>query len=271
VTPAAGTARILLVGHLPVRLWPNGAAGKERYVMTELNWFICGDCMDYLPLFPDNYFDLAIVDPPYFSGPERREYYGRKISPIGVQRYYEPSEKWEVPGLGYFQELERVSKEQIVWGCNYFDYHFPPGRIVWDKCNGGSSFSDCEIASCSLHDSVRLFRYMWNGMFQGKSLEEGTVQQGNKVLNEKRIHPTQKPVALYDWLLAKYAVPAAKILDTHVGSASSLIACHKAGVSYIGFEKDRHYYELANERLEEYKSQITLWDCGLERRTKWDG
>lgn len=239
--------------------------------MTELNRFICGDCMDYLPLFPDNYFDLAIVDPPYFSGPERREYYGKKISPIGVQRYYEPSENWEVPGLGYFQELERVSKEQIVWGCNYFDYHFPPGRIVWDKCNGGSSFSDCEIASCSLHDSVRMFRYMWNGMFQGKSLEEGTVQQGNKVLNEKRIHLTQKPVALYDWLLAKYAVPAAKILDTHVGSASSLIACHKAGVSYIGFEKDRHYYELANERLEEYKSQIILWDCGLERRTKWDG
>lgn len=109
--------------------------------MTELNWFICGDCMDYLPLFPDSYFDLAIVDPPYFSGPERREYYGRKISPIGVQRYYEPSENWEVPGPEYFRELERVSKEQIVWGCNYFDYHFPPGRIVWDKCNGGSSFS----------------------------------------------------------------------------------------------------------------------------------
>ena len=130
--------------------------------------------MDYLPLFPDNYFDLAIVDPPYFSGPERREYYGRKISPIGVQRYYEPSEKWEVPGLGYFQELERVSKEQIVWGCNYFDYHFPPGRIVWDKCNGGSSFSDCEIASCSLHDSVRLFRYMWNGMFLLPSSFPGT-------------------------------------------------------------------------------------------------
>lgn len=248
-----------------MRLWPNGAAGKGGLPTVDLNSFIYGDCMDYLPQFPDSFFDLAIVDPPYFSGPERREYYGRKISPIGVQRHYEPSENWEVPGLEYFRELERISKEQIIWGCNYFNYHFPPGRIVWDKCNGNSSFSDCEIASCSLHDSVRLFRYMWNGMFQGKSLEEGTVQQGNKVLNEKRIHPTQKPVALYDWLLAKYAVPGAKILDTHAGSASSLISCCKNGFNYIGFEKDPHYYNLANRRLEEYKSQITLWECGLRR------
>lgn len=126
-------------------------------------------------------------------------------------------------------------------------------------------FSDCEIASCSLHDSVRLIRYMWNGMLQGKSLEEGTVQQGNKALNEKRIHSTQKPVVLYDWLLAKYAVPGAKILDIHVGSASSLISCYKNGFSYVGFEKNLQYYSLANKRLEEYKSQITLWDCGLRR------
>ena len=118
-----------------MRLWPNGAAGKGGLPTVDLNSFIYGDCMDYLPQFPDSFFDLAIVDPPYFSGPERREYYGRKISPIGVQRHYEPSENWEVPGPEYFRELERVSKEQIIWGCNYFDYHFPPGRIVWDKCN----------------------------------------------------------------------------------------------------------------------------------------
>lgn len=138
------------------------------------------DCMEGMKQFPDKYFDIAITDPPYFSGPERRGYYGRKVSPIGVQRHYEPSENWEVPGEDYFRELERVSKHQIIWGCNYFDWNFPTGRIVWDKCNGSNSFSDCEIASCSLHDSVRLFRYMWNGMMQGKSIEEGWIQQGNK-------------------------------------------------------------------------------------------
>lgn len=113
------------------------------------------DCMEGMRRFPDKYFDLSIVDPPYFSGPERREYYGRKVSPIGVQRHYEPSENWEVPGEEYFHELERVSKHQIVWGCNYFDWDFPPGRIVWDKCNGNSSFSDCEIASCRVIEELR--------------------------------------------------------------------------------------------------------------------
>lgn len=234
--------------------------------MIELNSFICGDCMDYLQEFPDKYFELAIVDPPYFSGPERRNFYGRAISPIGVRRYYKPSENWELPTKEYFDELFRVSQNQIVWGCNYFDCHFPPGRIIWDKCNYDSDFSDCEIAYCSFHDSVRLFRYMWNGMFQGKSVKEGHIQQGNKALNEKRIHPTQKPVALYDWILSRYAKPENKILDTHVGSASSLISCHKNGFSYVGFEKDTYYYDLANKRLEEYKSQITLFDIGMERK-----
>ena len=223
--------------------------------MIGRNSFICGDCMDFLPQFPDKYFDLAIVDPPYFSGPERRNYYGRTISPIGVRRYYKPSDEWNIPDKRYFHELFRVSQNQIIWGCNYFDYHFPPGRIIWDKCNQGS-----------LHDSVRLFRYMWNGMFQGKSISEGWIQQGNKSLNEKRIHPTQKPIALYEWILARYAKPGDKILDTHVGSASSLIACHNNGFDYIGFEKDPYYYDLANKRLQEYKSQITLFDLGMERK-----
>lgn len=234
--------------------------------MVELNNFICGDCMDYLSQSSDGYFELAITDPPYFTGPEKRNYYGRAISPIGVRRYYKPSKEWSVPTKKYFDELFRISKNQIIWGCNYFDYHFKPGRIVWDKCNQGSDFSDCEIAYCSLHDSVRIFRCMWNGMFQGKSVNEGYIQQGNKVLNEKRIHPTQKPVALYDWLLSKYAKPGDKILDTHVGSASSLIACHKNGFDYVGFEKDPYYFDLSSKRLEEYKSQITLFDIGMKRK-----
>lgn len=218
------------------------------------------DCMDGMKEFPDGYFDLAIVDPPYFSGPERRGFYGKKISPIGVQRIYEKSECWQVPDEDYFKELFRVSKEQIICGCNYFEYPFSPGRIVWDKCNGNSDFSDCEIAYCSMHDSVRLFSYMWNGMFQGKSITEGTIQQGNKALNEKRIHPTQKPVALYEWLLNRYAKPGDIILDTHVGSASSLIACYRTNYPYVGFELDKHYYDLSKKRLDAEMAQMRLSD-----------
>lgn len=234
--------------------------------MIEWGSFICGDCMDYLPDFPDNYFDISVVDPPYFSGPELREYYGRKISPIGVQRVYQKSEEWEIPGKAYFDELFRVSRHQIIFGEQYFNYQFPPGRIVWDKCNGSSSFSDCEIAACSMHDSTRLFRYMWNGMCQGKDIENGHIQQGNKALNEKRIHPTQKPVNLYRWIVRRYIESGWKVLDTHTGSANSLIAYTEAGLDYIGFEKDPYYYELASKRLDEYRSQITLFDLGMERR-----
>lgn len=222
------------------------------------------DCMEGMKQFPDKYFDLAIVDPPYFSGPEKREFYGRRISPIGVQRTYELSENWNIPGEEYFRELERVSKHQIVWGCNYFQWNFPHGRIVWDKCNGNNCFSDCEIASCSLHDSVRLFRYMWNGMMQGKSVSEGWIQQGNKKLNEKRIHPTQKPVNLYRWILQMYYQLGWKILDTHVGSASSLIAFEERNIPYLGFEIDQKRYDASIRRIAEYKSQITLFDCGME-------
>lgn len=136
---------------------------------------------------------------------------------------------------------------------------------MWDKCNQGSSFSDCEIAYCSLHDSVRLFRYMWNGMFQGKNIEAGHIQQANKKKNEKRIHPTQKPILLYEWILGKYAKVGDLILDTHVGSASSLIACERMGFSYVGFELDEHYYKLAKERLEVEKAQISIFDLGVQR------
>ena len=97
-----------------------------------------GDCMDVLKDMPDKSFDLAIVDPPYYSWPERRMFYGCRISNIGVKRLYEKSEKWEVPTTEYFDELQRVAQYYIVWGCNYFDYIFAPGRIVWDKCNGSS-------------------------------------------------------------------------------------------------------------------------------------
>lgn len=214
-------------------------------------FFYNADCMDIMRSYSDNYFDLAIVDPPYFNGPNKRKYYGSEISATRVQRKTYPIiNEWEVPKKEYFDELFRVSKNQIIWGVNYFNYSFGGGRIVWDKVNGKSSFSDCEIAYCSLHDSVRLFRYMWNGMFQGKSIEEGHISQGNKKLNEKRIHPTQKPVNLYLWLLGRYANEGDFILDTHVGSGSSLIACKKLGFNYVGCEINEQIYRLARDRID---------------------
>ena len=220
--------------------------------------FINADCLEVMAKYPNGYFDLAIVDPPYFSGPEKRRYYGRKVSSIGVKRLYGETSEQKVPDKDYFEELFRVSKNQIIWGVNYFDYHFGSGRIVWDKVNGQSSFSDCELAYCSLHESTRLFRYMWNGMMQGKSISEGHIQQGNKLLNEIRIHPTQKPVNLYIWLLQNYASDGDRILDTHVGSASSLIACEELGFDYVGCELDKDIFESSNRRLQIYKRQIKL-------------
>ena len=231
---------------------------EKRQKTMNLNRIYNQNCMDGMKEISDKYFDLAVVDPPYFSGPERRSFYGRRVSPIGVQRHYEKSENWDVPTAEYFDELIRVSKEQIVWGRNYFDYPFGPGCIVWDKVNGNSSFSDCEIAYCSMHDSVRLFRYMWNGMMQGASMSNGAVQRGDKRLNEKRIHPTQKPVELYKWILYTYAKPGFKILDTHVGSGSSIIACIDMGFEYLGFEIAPHYHSLAEERIKEFQAQIRM-------------
>lgn len=221
--------------------------------------FLNADCIEGLKAYPDKFFELAIVDPPYFKGPNKRKYYGRAEIRTNIARVeYPVIDTWDVPGEEYFQELERVSQNQIVWGCNYYNYTFGPGRIIWDKCNGSSSFSDCEIAYCSMHDSVRIFRYMWNGMMQGKSIEEGHIQQGNKRLNEKRIHPCQKPVNLYLWLLQRYAKSGDKILDTHTGSASSLIACHRMGFEYVAFEKSKVVYDLAAKRLQEETAQQQL-------------
>lgn len=218
-----------------------------------------GDCMGVLKDLPDNSFDLAIVDPPYFSGPERRQFYGSRHSAIGVSRLYAKSDKWQVPGEDYFRQLERVARYYIVWGCNYFDYIFAHGRIIWDKCNGASSFSDCEIAATNLFQSVRLFPFMWSGMCQGKSMTEGRIMQGNKKLNEKRIHPTQKPVALYAWLLKNFAQEGWKILDTHLGSGSIAIACDSLGYSLLGIEMDEYYYKAAKDRLKSHQKILRFF------------
>lgn len=219
------------------------------------------DCMEVMAQFPDKFFDLAIVDPPYFNGPNKLGYYGERVSSSGIRRKeYKRIGSWGVPTDSYFNELYRVSKHQIIWGCNYYQTLYPTsGRIIWDKVNDSSSFSDAELAFCSLINSVRIFRFMWNGMLQGKSVNEGNIMQGDKSKNEKRIHPTQKPVALYKWLLTNYAKLGDKILDTHLGSQSSRIAAYNMGFGFWGCEIDAEYFEQGNKRFKEQTMQTKLF------------
>lgn len=221
------------------------------------------DCVEYMRTLPDKHFDLCIADPPYFSGPERRDFYGSRISTTKVRRRnYGKSDKWDLPDSHFFDEMMRTCKHYIVWGCNYFDYRFDSGRIVWDKCNGSSSFSDCEIAATNLFCHVRMFRYMWNGMMQGSSIERGYIMQGNKALNEKRIHPTQKPVALYAWILQRFAKPGYTIFDSHLGSGSSRIAAYRLGFDFVGCEIDKRYFDLQEKRFQEECEETVITPGG---------
>lgn len=227
------------------------------------------DCMEGMKQFPDGHFDLAIVDPVYGDVKAGGYMTGKSKGGVGPHPNYDYS-IWDQPKTNreYFNELFRVSKRQIIFGGNYFAEEI--GRnsscwIVWDKCNGNTHWADCELAWTSFSGAVRIFRYMWNGMLQGKSIEHGDLMQGNKTLNEKRIHPTQKPVALYTWILQRFAQPGWKLLDTHVGSASSLIAFTDAGYDFVAFEKEKGYYDESFKRLQNHKAQLTLFDCGMER------
>lgn len=216
-----------------------------------------GDCMDYMRGCADKAFDLAIVDPPYFDGPNRSGYYGQGYSSLGVPRakHYDQIESWDIPGPEYFAELQRVSKHQIIWGANHFADRFnsaAPGWIVWDKLNGASTFADAELAYCSMDKAVRVFRYVWNGMHQGQ-------YGGDKARNEARIHPTQKPVALYEWLLDTYAKAGQRILDTHLGSGSSAIAANTRGFQFVGTEKSSQHFGDAAERVRKAYKQRPLF------------
>lgn len=213
--------------------------------MLELNHIYNMDCMEGMKQIPDKYFELAIVDPPYFKACEKEIWPGAEISTTGVKRNRFRSNHWKVPDSNYFEQLKRISKHQVIWGINYYDAYQGSGRIVWDKQNDKSSFSKCEIAYCSVWDSVQIFRYLWNGMLQ-KNMK-------NK---EVRIHPTQKPVDLYRWTLRECAKKGDKILDTHMGSGSSVIACHDMGFDYMAFEIDKEYYNAAMERIRNHTAQL---------------
>ena len=199
----------------------------------------CCDCMDFMAQFPDKFFDLAIVDPPYGLGDSVVNSGGR------FKRYENKSGNWDTatPTKEYFTELERVSQNQIIWGGNYFIDKLTPTKcfLIWDKGQRDFSLADGEMAWTSFKKAARFFDYS-----RGQALQEG------------KIHPTQKPVALYKWLLMNYAKQGDKILDTHVGSASSLLACYDMGFDYIGFEIDEDYYKAAQKRIEENKAQIRM-------------
>jgi site-specific DNA-methyltransferase (adenine-specific) len=209
-------------------------------------------CMELMKEFPDNHFDLAIIDPPYGIGEDGSN--NKSRGKLAIAKDYKPfsGNDRKAPDSIYFDELKRVSKNQIIWGANHFIDELPfccnsPCWIVWDKQNTGD-FADCELAWTSFKTAVRKFSFMWNGMLQG--------DMKNK---EMRIHPTQKPVRLYTWLLTNYAKAGDKILDTHVGSASSLIACHQLGFDAVGCELDEEYYQLASKRLANEMAQMSLF------------
>ena len=195
------------------------------------------DCMDMMAEFPDGYFDLAIVDPPYGIG---RKFKGGKT---GKMQFNEVVEKgWDVaPEDDYFRQLRRVSSNQIIWGGNYFE--LPPTRcwIIWDKqISEDFSLAMAELAWVSKDGLTKIVRMP-------------TPKDGGK------IHPTQKPVALYRWLLANYAQPGQRILDTHLGSGSHAIACYYAGMHLTACEIDEDYFKAASERIERETAQTVLF------------
>ena len=201
--------------------------------------------------FPDKYFDLAIVDPPYGIGENGDKNHTRcKLAKAKDYKAFSGNDL-KPPDKEYFDELFRVSKNQIIWSANHFISKIPFDSscwIVWDKDNTGD-FADCELAWTSFDSAVRKFKYRWNGMLQE-----------NMKNKEIRMHPTQKPVALYEWLLDRYAKPNDIILDTHVGSASSLIACYNTNHRFVGFELDEYYYKVSKQRLDTEMAQMRLSD-----------
>lgn len=211
------------------------------------------DCMEEMKRFPDKYFDLAVVDPPY-GGVTQGGYMANKMSG-GVARqrndYHLSLWQCDAPDQAYFTGLERISKNRIIWGGNYYASLLPDSQcwIVWDKEKpDGVSYADVELAWTSFNLAARIFRFAWNGMLQG--------DMKNK---EYKIHPTQKPVALYEWIFKNFAKKGDKIIDTHLGSGSSRIAAFNANLDFWGYEIDKTYFDLQEKRFQAHASQQNLF------------
>lgn len=233
----------------------------------ELNRLYNEDCLQAMKKMPDKCFDLAIVDPPYGGGQNEtwqtraRSRFGGLFDKYEIKcartgggwfkdKYGKDIQHWDVaPSQEYFDELFRISKNQIIWGGNYFN--LPPTRcfLVWRKLTISEKFS---MAMCE---------YAWTSFNENAKWIELPPQGSAK---EQRFHPTQKPIALYKWALCNYAKPGDKILDTHGGSFSSAIACHDLGYEYLVFEIDKHYFDLGEERVNKHKAQISIFDLATE-------
>jgi len=219
---------------------------------------ITNECnMELMARYEDNYFDLAIVDPPYGIGVNKGghslagngDFKGGNFN-VKATKYVGGEWDNERPNEDYFKELLRVSKNVIIWGGNYFADLLPSSScwIVWDKDNGTSYQADCELAYTNYDTAVRKYRFRWWGLLQ--------EDMKNK---EVRIHPTQKPIRLYEWLLMNYANEGDKILDTHLGSGSIALACHNLGFDLTACELDKEYYDAAIKRIEQHKAQIRMF------------
>lgn len=213
----------------------------------DLNRLYNADCTEAMKEIPDKFFQLAIVDPPYgigHDGQRKRVHNNPKHN-----RKFHARKGWdrETPPPEYFRELERVSENQIIFGGNYFVPMLNRGTkgwVAWDKGQHGLSMSDCELAYTSFDRPTRVV----------------VINRAELQRDGGTIHPTQKPVRLYEWILQNYARPGDRILDTHAGSASSLIACHNLGFDFLGFEIDKVYFERARQRLESVQAQMRFMD-----------
>jgi len=219
------------------------------------------DCIEGMKQYPDKYFELAIVDPPYGIGFDKENTtMSAGLRKDGTKRKMKSwanpkpkgyiSKNWDnnIPNQDYFIELFRVSKNQIIWGGNYMTEFLKPhgGWIVWEKgVPDGMTLSQAELAYNTCLNSVNIVKVLWAGY--------------KKANNEERFHPTQKPVALYKWILNKYAKESDKILDTHLGSGSSRIAAYDLGFEFTGFELDKDYFDASQKRFEQHTSQLVLF------------
>lgn len=206
------------------------------------------DCMEYMKTLPDKVFELAVVDPPYGNGggefsSRNGTRFGGRFDRYDKDKKLRKKSNWDYsPDEDYFKELFRVSKNQIIWGGNYFS--LPPCRcfIIWKKTNIPENFSMamCEYAWCSFNDNAKIIELSSQGI-------------------TNRFHPTQKPVALYEWIYSSYAKEGDKILDTHMGSGSSRIAAYNMGFDYVGCEINKDYFEKEEERFKEHSAQLNLF------------
>ncbi len=203
------------------------------------------DNMQLMSRYEDNYFDLAIVDPPYGINADKEKYTPKNETWKGKKKVGYTPKNWdnETPNEEYFKELFRVSKKQIVWGGNYFG--LIGGYIFWDKKETMPTYTKGELAWCSFMNKIDKLEYLWSGY--------------KKQRPEIRIHPTQKPVSLYEWLLMNYAKKDDKILDTHLGSGSIAIACHNLGYDLTACEIDKDYYNASIKRIKNHISQLKIF------------